>query len=186
MDTNAYNNIENITMNIIKQTIKEKIIELININIDDYNFKQDIMDEMNTCSNHIFKNVNIKQLEEEYRELCIEDLTTHFYEKCVGDLILHNSNETETENENENENETLYIIINNNIFNNNVQYGIISEYENTTINYYHTFSERELKKIQQEFNQNDFIILTDDTFIFVMNLDFIQEELLNSYNVYLK
>ena len=185
MDMNAYDNIENITMNIIKQTIKKKIIELININIDDYNFKQEIMDEMDTCSNHIFKNENIKQLEEKYRELCIEDLTMHFYEKCIQNLILHNSDLMTKTFETESESESLYIIINNNICNNNVQYGIISEYENTTI-YYYTFTETELKKIQEEFNQKEFIILTEDTFIFVIQLDFIQEELLNSYNVYLK
>ena len=169
------------TINIIKQTIKENIIKIMNDNIEDYNFKEDIMDEITTSSDHIFKNMNIQQLESDYKDLFIEDTTTYYYEKCIENIVLHNKNLITNLNEPEN----LYIIINNNVFNNNVQYGILGEYENSTINY-HTFSESELKTFQKTFNQNNFIILTDQMFIFVIKLDFIQEELLNSSNVYLK
>lgn len=174
---------QNITCNIVKQTIKKKIIQIINNNIEDYNFKQDIIDEIDTCSNHIFKNADIKQLEENYKEIFIEDLTIYFYEKCIENLMIPNINLIADLNESENEN--LYIIINNNICNNNIQYGIISEYEDPTI-IYDTFSESELNKFQNRFDQDEFIILTDNTFIFVIKLDFIQEELLNSCNLYLK
>ena len=174
---------QNITGNIVKQTIKKKIIQIINNNIEDYNFKQDIIDEIETCSNHIFKNADIKQLEENYKEIFIDDLTIYFYEKCIEKLMIPNINLIADLNENENEN--LYIIINNNICNNNIQYGIISEYEDPTI-IYETFSESELKKFQNTFDQDEFIILTYNIFIFVIKMDFIEEELLNSCNLYLK
>lgn len=180
--TQEINNSEMLVNNIIKRTIKEKIINLINNHTEDYNFKQDIMDEIATSSNHIFKDMDINQLEENYKEIFIEDTTSYYYERCIENLTLHNENLIIKLHETE----ILYIIINNNTFNNNVQYGIISDYEEASKNNYYTVSDSELKIFQDTFNQDEFIILTDNMFIFVIKLDFIQEELLNTSGLHLK
>lgn len=169
--------------NIIKQTIKRKIVKIINNNTELYDFKKDIIDEINSTSDHIFKNADITRLEEFYKEIFIEELTEYFYEKCITTLIIPNVNLIT--NLNESENEILYIIINNNIVNNNIQYGIISDLKNSTINYY-TFSESQLNQVQNTFNEEEFIILIDNKFIFIIKLDFIKEEFVNSCNLYVK
>lgn len=175
---------QNIKNNIIKQTVKEKIMNIINDNTEDYNFINEITNEISASSDNIFKNADIKQIQENYKEIIIEDLTRYFYDICIEKLILYNQDNEDNfiTNFNKPENEDLYIIINNNVCNNNIKYGILDEYKDTAINY-ETFTREELQKFQNTFNQNEFIILTNEKFIFVVNLDFIEEELVNGCNV---